>query len=147
MIVSVILSLINLGSSVALFAIISLNAFANLVSYSIPITLLMIRKLLNEHPRYGPFKLGRWGIPVNMFGLCYLIWNAFWVCFPSSYPVSAENMNYAAPIFTTVVIAAIIDWHTTGKKRFQVPVGIYSIELEDKEEKTDRKGTDGASSD
>lgn len=144
-VVVLVLSLINLGSTVALSAIVSLNAFANLVSYTIPITLLLIRKLTGEHPRYGPFQLGRWGIPLNLFSIAFLVWNAFWVCFPSSYPVTPQNMNYAAPIFIAVVIAALADWFISGKKRFQVPTGVYNIEMDDMENE-DRKGSDVGSS-
>lgn len=76
--ITVLLSLINLGSSIALSAILSLNSVATLVSYSVPIILLVIPKLAREHPRYGPLKLGRWGLPINLFAICFLLWGGLW---------------------------------------------------------------------
>lgn len=139
--VVVVLSLINLGSTVALSAIISLNALAILFSYIPPIVLILIRKLSGEHPQYGPFHLGRWGIPINMFSLCFLVWGCFWMSFPVSYPVTAETMNWAGPIFVGVVLLALLDWFTSGEKRFVVPTGTYNIEMQN------TKDSDRASSD
>lgn len=131
----IILSLINLGSSVALFALLSLNALAILFSYIPPIVFLLIRKLSGEHPRYGPFKLGRWGIPINLFAIAFLSWGTFWTTFPIMTPITAETMNYAAPIFFVLFAAILGDWFTTGKKRFQVPTGEYNIEMQDMQDR------------
>lgn len=90
------------------------------ISYIIPITLLTIRKLLNEHPNYGPFKLGRWGLPVNLSAIVFLIYCLIWTPFPTMYPVTAENMNYAGPITIAVILVALADWFNTGKTRFKL---------------------------
>jgi len=130
------LSLLNLGSSVAFGAIISLPGLGLCISYLIPITLLTIRKLKGEHPRYGPFKLGRWGLPINCFAICFLIWCLWFIPFPSYYPVTSDNMNYAGPITLGVIALCLLDWFTTGKKRFRVPTQDFNnIELYDAQEK------------
>lgn len=131
------LSLINLGSGVALQALIAIPGITLNVSYFIPILLLLIRKLKGEHPRYGPFKLGSYGIPVNLVALCFTGYCTFWVSFPIAYPVVAETMNYAAPILIGLISLALLDWFTTGKRRFVIPMGQYNIEME--EEYNDRK--------
>lgn len=52
------LSLINIGPSIAFNTIIFLTAVALDISYVIPIFLLLKRRLAGKHPQYGPFKLG-----------------------------------------------------------------------------------------
>ena len=41
--------------------------------------------------------------------------------FPVVLPVTAATMNYAAPILGFVMLLALIDWFTSGHKRFEVP--------------------------
>lgn len=129
-VVLAILSLLNIGSSVAYAALISIPTVALCISYIIPITLLTIRKLMNDHPRYGPFKLGRWGIPINLWAIAFLTYCLIWTPFPTMYPVTAENMNYAGPITIAVILLALLDWFTSGKKRFKIPnQDVNNIEL------------------
>lgn len=65
------------------------------------------------------------GIPLNIFSLCFLVYVALWMPFPQGLPVNKDNMNYAGPIFGAVVVGAITDWFINGKKRFQMPVIRY----------------------
>lgn len=129
--ICVLLSLINLGSTVAFQALIALPSTALMLSYALPIFLIMIRKLKGEHPRYGPFKLGSYGLPINLLGLCFSVYCAFWFAFPTMYPVTSNTMNWAGPVLIAIILAALGDWFTTGKTRFKVPVGEYDIEMED----------------
>jgi amino acid transporter len=127
------LALINIGSSVAFTALVSLPTVALYISYFIPICLLTLRKLAGKHPQYGPFKLGRWGLPINLFSLAYIIFILIWVPFPPSRPVTAETMNYAGPLCIAVMLFALLDWFTTGRKRFVVPTGAIVIPEDDNE--------------
>jgi amino acid transporter len=140
-VINALLALINLGSSVALAALMSLPLAGLMISYFLPILLLTIRKLKGEHPRYGPFKLGRWGLPINLVALCFCTYFAFWWVFPTAYPVTSMNMNYAGPIFIALVLLVLVDWFTTGKTRFEVPSGEYNIEMEDYEKDSKRVST------
>jgi amino acid transporter len=117
--ICVILALIYIASSTAYNAIISLSALALNISYIIPITFVMISKVRGRQPGYGPFRLGYWGIPVNVFALAYLIFIIIWMPFPGSRPVTLDTMNYSGPIFIVVVIWALIDWCISGHKRFK----------------------------
>jgi amino acid transporter len=117
-----ILSLIYIGSSTAYNAIISLSAIGLHVSYVIPILFFLLRKIRGPPLAYGPFRLGRWGIPVNMFSLAYLFFVILWMPFPVMKPVTRETMNYAGPVLLLIIIAALADWMISGKKRFEIPV-------------------------
>lgn len=122
------LSLINIGSDVAFNALLSLSTLSLNLSYVIPLYLLLIRKITGRHPQYGPFKLGEWGIPINLLALVFVLYSIFWVSFPSFYPVTAVTMNWAGPITIVVIAGALIDWHTSGKRRFKVPISQYELE-------------------
>jgi amino acid transporter len=130
------LALVNIGSTIAFTALVSLPTVALYVSYFIPILLLVLRKLAGKHPQYGPFKLGKWGLPINLFSLLFIVYILIWTPFPPERPVTAETMNYAGPITIAVVLLALVDWFTTGKNRFKVPTGsIVILEMEDKADK------------
>jgi choline transport protein len=124
-----ILSLIYIGSSTAYNAIISLSAIGLHISYLIPITFFMLRKLRGPPVTFGPFSLGRWGIPVNMFALCYLCFVIIWMPFPTELPVTGQNMNYAGPLILAIILAALADWFLSGHKRFEVPVARHNPEF------------------
>ncbi|ETS79317.1 hypothetical protein PFICI_09170 [Pestalotiopsis fici W106-1] len=121
----VLLSLIYIGSVTAFNAIISLQTLGIYASYILPISFLLWRKLRGPEPPYGPFKMGTFGIPVNIFALCYLLFMVTWMPFPSVLPVSSDNMNYAGPIFGGIIVLALGDWFLSGRKRFQMPVKVY----------------------
>lgn len=121
-VVIVLLQLLNIGSSTALFAILGLSTIGLYLSYVLPVLFIIIAKLRREVITYGPFKLGRLGLPVNIFAVCYGIFILVWLPFPPFLPVTGENMNYAGPIMAAVLIAAVVDWLITGKTRFKVPI-------------------------
>ncbi|ERF75937.1 hypothetical protein EPUS_01303 [Endocarpon pusillum Z07020] len=121
-ILSCLLHLISIGSTTAFTAILSLTTLALYISYLVPISLILLRKLEGRHPAYGPFRLGRWGIPINIFALLYGIFIVIWLPFPPVLPVTALNMNYAGPVMIAVIIIALLDWVISGHKRFSVPV-------------------------
>jgi choline transport protein len=120
--ISIILSLIYVASTTAFNAIISLQAMALSLSYIPPILFILIRKLQGRQPPYGPFKLGRWGVPTNLLALMYLVFVIIWMPFPQFLPVTGSNMNYAGPLLGAVILGALIDWVVGGRRRFQVPM-------------------------
>ena len=82
----------------------------------------IIRKLQNRHPQYGPFKLGGWGLPINLFALVFIVYVVTFLPFPVDLLVTATNMNYAGPLVGAIILMALGDWFTSGRKRFEVPV-------------------------
>jgi choline transport protein len=117
------LQLINIGSTTALYAILSLSAIALYISYVLPIIFFALAKFRGDPIPYGPFRLGRWGIPVNLFSIAYGIFILIWLPFPPYMPVTALNMNYGGPVMGAVILFALVDWFIWGRKRFSVPVG------------------------
>jgi hypothetical protein len=79
---------------------------------------------------YGPWRLGRYSIPVKLFSICYLLYVVVFLPFPTVRPVTSLTLNYAGPVMLGVICVALLDWFTTGKKRFQVPTAAMEAEVE-----------------
>jgi choline transport protein len=117
------LALINIGSSTAFNAFISLPALGLYISYFFPILYLFIRRMTRSQPiPYGPFKLGFFGPFINLGAMMYIIFIVIWMPMPSFLPVTKDNMNYAGPLIGAVILGALVDWVISGRKRFQIPV-------------------------
>lgn len=127
------LALINIGSSTAFNAFISLPALGLYISYFFPIFFLFWRRLSRAHPTpipWGPFKLGAAGPFVNLGAICYLLFVLIWMPFPTFLPVDSVNMNSAGPIVGALILGALLDWCITGRKRFHVPIARQELEHE-----------------
>lgn len=116
------LSLINIGSSIALNAILSLSTLALYISYLIPISLLVMKRLRSEKIEFGPFTLGRFGIWINCYAIVYEVFIVIFLPFPAATPVSAMTMNYAGPVFLGLVLIALADWIVRGRKFYDGPI-------------------------
>jgi len=132
--VVVLLTLISVGNTTAFFAILSLNTLALYISYIIPMIFFTLAKLRGDHIPFGPFRLGRLGLPINIFAIVYAIFIAIFLPFPPFVPVTAANMNYGGPVVGAVILFAILDWFISGRKRFKGPIERAEIEKEDRNE-------------
>lgn len=123
-IVVVLLSLINIGSSTALSAILALSTCSLYISYIIPIVLLVLRRFdqAREPIQWGPWTLGRYGLAVNLYAIIFGTFIVIFVPFPTELPVKAENMNYAGPVFGGMALLLLVDWFFRGRRQFQGPL-------------------------
>ncbi|EAW07593.1 putative amino acid permease [Aspergillus clavatus NRRL 1] len=121
-VITVLLALINIGSTTAFNALLSLTTLGQYISYLLPVIFLLIKRLRAPHEiRWGSFRLGRWGVPVNLFAIVYGVYVIIFLPFPPNYPVDAMNMNYAAPVFLGALLFAVGDWVVRGRKQWQGP--------------------------
>ena len=116
------LQLIIIGSTSAFYAIVGLSTIGLYLSYVLPILFIALAKLRGDTIEYGPIKLGRFGLFINIFAVVYGIFMLIFLPFPPYQPVTGENMNYAGPILLAVLMFALADWFISGRKRFEVPV-------------------------
>jgi amino acid transporter len=117
------LSLINIGSSAAFNAIISLQVAALMASYSVSISCVLYRRLFQ--PELLPparWSLGRWGIPINIFGIGYVVFAFFWSLWPNGTPVNASSFNWSVVIFIAVMILTVVMYYFKGRKVYVGPV-------------------------
>ncbi|KKA22519.1 Amino acid permease, partial [Rasamsonia emersonii CBS 393.64] len=70
--ITVLLALINIGSTTAFNALLSLTTLGEYISYLIPIIFLLIKRIRAPHEiPWSSFQLGTWGIPINIFSIVY----------------------------------------------------------------------------
>lgn len=119
---AVLLGLINIGSSTAFEAMISLALIGHYTSYLLPIVLVVFRRLGKRHVPWGPFRLGRYGTPINLVAIVYSALLVVFMVFPSYQPVTPKNMNYASLVFGMVMILSYAMWLLYGRKTFTGPV-------------------------
>jgi amino acid transporter len=122
--ISVLLSLINIGSTVAFEAIVSLNVAALMSTYMVSISCVLYRRI------YEPNLLppARWsfgrrsGLFVNGIGLSYSIFVFFWSFWPVEKDVHADSFNWSVVIFSGVTVIASFMYLVQGRKMYSGPV-------------------------
>ncbi|KAL2183927.1 amino-acid permease [Thermothelomyces heterothallicus CBS 203.75] len=113
----VVVNLLGLASRAAVAAVFAVCAAAFNATY----VLAIVCKMAYGRFERGPWHLGRWSVPVNLVAVA---WNAFVsVIFflPTELPVTRENMNYAAVVFTFVLLFSIGFWYTHGRHYYTGP--------------------------
>jgi amino acid transporter len=134
-IVPCLIGLINIGSTVAFNAIVSLTEAGLFISYLIPIILIMIKKIKGEHIRYGPWRMGKAGVAVNAFSSVFLTLSVFFSFFPPVTPVTLETMNWSICVFGGFVIIGFIWYAIIGRKNYNGPIVERPIITEEQEHK------------
>ncbi|KAH8891778.1 amino acid permease [Thozetella sp. PMI_491] len=121
--ITVLLSLINIGSTVAFNAIGSLAVSALLGTYIISFTFLILRRLR------GPLPARRWsmgsaGIFINIGALMYLLVVWVFVFFPITAEVTPDTMNWSSVMFVGTMSFAIVYYFTGGRHHYTAPVDL-----------------------
>lgn len=116
------LNLIYIGSSEAFSAIISLTTLTLYCSYVLPVIIMVIRRFEKKPLHFGPFSLGKFGLPVNILGILWGIFTVAFVILPKEMPATAANMNYAPVVFGAALIFSLTLWIVWGRKVYHGPV-------------------------
>jgi len=122
-VISVLLSLIYIGSPPAYYAMTSLSIVALLQCWVFSISCVLWRRIY--HPKTLPhaqFSLGKWGIPINCLAITFNWWSFFWCFWPLQYPVTASGFNWASVLFSGVVVLSVIYYLIAGRTRYTEPV-------------------------
>jgi choline transport protein len=118
-----IICLINIASSVAFNAIVSLTIAGLFSSYFIPIALIAPQRLTNEQIRWGPWKLGaKLGFAINIFSMCFLAISIVFSFFPPGIPVTLVSMNWSILVFSGTVVLGILFYLVRGHKNYHGPI-------------------------
>lgn len=115
------LGLINIGSSVAFNAIVSLVAAAFFGSYIIPISMVAYRRAKGIPLELGPWNMGRLGLAVNLFSLVWLIITWIFSFFPIAIPVTPSTMNWSSVLWGFVMIFGILWYFARQRHHFTGP--------------------------
>ncbi|KAJ9642685.1 hypothetical protein H2204_002333 [Knufia peltigerae] len=119
-VVLALLGLLNIASTAAFGAILSLTVVALNLSYLFPVVAILYRRLRTpEMLTWGPWKLSHAsGIICNIISICWIIFVTAFLLLPASKPVTALNMNYASAVLGAVLIFAGIDWMFRGRRHY-----------------------------
>lgn len=120
--ISALLSLINIGSSVALNAITSLGAIAVLTSYFLTISCVVYRRVYGPALPLRRWSLGKVGLYINVAALLFLIPLIFFLTWPLVTPVTASSMNWSSVMLVGVLIIATIYYVVRGRHEYIGPV-------------------------
>lgn len=121
LVITILLSLINIGSSAALNAIYSLNAGSLLTSYMITIGCMLFRRLQGHKLPPSRWSLGRWGLPINIGAMCYLLPVYVFSFFPGVVNPTPVTMNWGIVMYGGVVIFSTLYYIFRGRFHYQPP--------------------------
>ncbi|KAF2772311.1 amino acid transporter-like protein [Teratosphaeria nubilosa] len=121
-VITSLLACINLGSTTALNAINSLGGVSILSSYFVTIACLVWRRLYGAPLPPRRWSLGKWGLPINILALCWIIPMWLFEFFPLAQPVTATNMNWNSVMFVGVLVLAAVYYAVVGRHIYTGPV-------------------------
>ncbi|RVX74884.1 hypothetical protein B0A52_01161 [Exophiala mesophila] len=122
-VVSCLLSLINIGSTIALNNITSLSLVAILSSYIASIGCLFWKRITGQPLLPAKFRLPNGvGIFLNGFSLIFLTFAFIFAFFPGNPDPTVEQMNWACLIYGAVLIFAGVDYYVRARHVYDGPV-------------------------
>ncbi|KAI0116290.1 putative GABA permease [Nemania sp. FL0031] len=138
-VISIILSLVNIGNAAAFDGVISISIAGLFGSYLVASVLLLYRRVTGAiHDRYdddsltntmggkltwGPWRLrGAFGIANNLFSCIYLVYIFFFSFWPPSKDVTPETFNWAVLVFVVVVSFSVVYYVSWARKSYTGPI-------------------------
>jgi choline transport protein len=121
-IIAVLLSLINIGSTVAFNIITSLGTGALLSSYIVSISCVALKRIRGEPLLPSRFSLGKIGLPLNIFSVLFLILAFIMTFFPPVPHPDPVTMNWNILVYGSVVTFSIVYFWFRGRHRYVGPV-------------------------
>ena len=118
---TILLSLINLWSTTAFAAVISLGVVALMTTYAISISCFLLKRLRGQRLPPARWSMGRAGPTINILALIYTCWAFFWSFWPVEPNPDYETFNWAISIFMVVMILACLEYVVHGRKHYKGP--------------------------
>ncbi|KAK4935515.1 hypothetical protein LTR10_023426 [Elasticomyces elasticus] len=116
------LGLLNIASTTAFNAILSLAVVGLYISYLLPTLLILWRRIAKPQTLpYGPFKLGRLGVSINIIAIAYTMFTCVFLLFPPYQPITPQNFSYASVVLAGVLMLCALYWFSTGRKVYNGP--------------------------
>ena len=119
---TVAMSLINIGSTVAFNAVLSLGVVALMTTYGISISCVLLKRIRGEPFIPARWSLGKAGIYVNAIAMMYIAQSFFWSFWPNGYEPTAQTFNWAVVLFVGVMGIASLEYFVHAKKYYEGPV-------------------------
>ena len=121
--ISLVFALINIGSTVAFNAFTSLLVAGIYSTFLVSISVMLYQRLrFYSKIQWGPFKLGRFGVPINVVSLFYSIVGVVFSFFPPSAKPNAQSMNWSVTVYGGVLIFSLLFWVAHGRRVYTGPL-------------------------
>lgn len=119
-VIQMLLGLINLGSSSAFTAFVSVGVIALQVSYAPPIVTSMLsqRREVSKAKFRMPTLIG-WG--VNSIGMAWILFDLVLFSMPTAIPVTPTSMNYASVVLVGFLAMALLWYLAYARKVYKGP--------------------------
>ena len=115
-----VLALPSLWSTTAFGAIVSVNVIGLFGSYAIPI---FLRLRLGREFTPGPWNLGRYGRPVALIAVIWVLLSSILFMLPEQYPfLTAAKFNFAPVALAVVLVVAAAWWFITARRHYRGPI-------------------------
>lgn len=121
--------MINVGSTVALNAILALTAVTVMTSYLICIGCVLLKRVRGEPLPPRRWSLGRYGFAVNVAAMCFLLPVYVFLFFPAATPVVASTMNWSIAIYGGMLVFATGYYVVVGRFHYVPPVALVKREV------------------
>lgn len=109
-VVQMLLGLINLGSTSAFTAFVSVSVVALAVTYAIPIGISLFQNRRSEVSK-AEWNCGQFfGTIINILALAWIAFELVLFSMPATLPVTAVSMNYASVVFVGLTVLAFM-WY------------------------------------
>jgi len=86
------------------------------------ISLILRKRILKEHIRFGPWGLGGLGMIANVVGLIYAIIGFFFSFWPGSVAVGAESMNWACLVWGAAMLFCSLWYLLRARHYYHGPI-------------------------
>ncbi|KAM5432817.1 hypothetical protein MferCBS31731_007343 [Microsporum ferrugineum] len=121
-VIVILLALINIGSSVAFNAILSLGVGCLLTSYIISIGCVRLKRWRGQQLPPARWNMGKWSSTMETVSLIFLVIAWVFSFFPLENHVNAQSMNWSCVILGGVVIIALIYYASFARHTYKGPV-------------------------
>lgn len=119
---SSLLSLINIGSPIALNSITSLATTSLLSSYICSVSCMVWRRWTGAPMLPSKFSLGRYGLAINVGSVIFLVVVFVLAFFPQNPNPTADLMNWNIVIYGAVTLFSLAFYVYRGSRRYDGPV-------------------------
>jgi len=121
---NLLLALINIGSTTAFNALTGLTVCGFYASFLIAAFVMLHKRLTTADSdiHWGPFKLGRWGVPITLLSIAYSLLGFFFSFFPPTKEVTPVTMNWSSAVFGGVLLLSLVHWFFFARHVYTGPV-------------------------
>ncbi|KAI1476522.1 amino acid transporter [Daldinia eschscholtzii] len=118
--IEMLLGLINLGSSSAFLAFVSVGVISLAVSYGIPIAISLLHK--RKEVNSAKWTMGKYlGWVVNLLAMLWVAFEVVLFSMPTALPVTVASMNYAIVVFVGFMVLSAIWYGIYARKVYRGP--------------------------